>query len=235
MAPLGIENVNEQGAMEPLDLTPEMLLRAYAIGVFPMAEDRDDPELFWIDPRLRGIIPLDTFYVPRRLRRTIRQGVYDVTFDQAFCDVMEGCAEATSRRPRTWINDKILTLYASLHYMGNAHSVEVWQDGELVGGLYGVAMGGAFFGESMFSRARDASKVGLVHLVTRLVAAEYTLLDSQFITGHLERFGAIEVPRADYRLLLADALKVGTGFHSNPGQDGLDAVLSRARPQHLEA
>ena len=119
--------------------------------------------------------------------------------------------------------------------MGNAHSVEVWSDGELVGGLYGVAMGGAFFGESMFSRQRDASKVGLVHLVSRLVAAEYTLLDSQFITGHLERFGAIEVPRADYRLLLADALKVGTGFHSNPAHDRLDEVLSRAKPQQLQA
>ncbi len=233
MALLGIENVNEQGTMEPLDLTPEMLLRAYAIGVFPMAEDRDDPELFWIDPRLRGIIPLDSFYVPRRLRRTIRQGVYEVTFDKAFCDVMEGCAEATNRRPRTWINDKILTLYASLHYMGNAHSVEVWRDGELVGGLYGVAMGGAFFGESMFSRQRDASKVGLVHLVSRLVAAEYSLLDSQFITGHLERFGAIEVPRADYRLLLADALKIGTGFHSNPGSDAIDDILSRSKPTQL--
>lgn len=199
--------------MEPLDLTPDMLLRAYAIGVFPMAEDRDDPDLFWIDPRMRGVMPFDRFHVPRRLARTVRQGRYHVTFDTAFEEVMEGCAETTSRRPRTWINDKILTLYTSLHRMDQAHSVEVWDKGELVGGLYGVSLGGAFFGESMFSRARDASKVGLVHLVARLVRGGYTLLDSQFVTRHLENFGAIELPRAEYRTILAEAITHDADFH----------------------
>ncbi len=199
--------------MEPLDLTPDMLLRAYAIGVFPMAEDRDDPDLFWIDPRMRGVMPFDRFHVPRRLAKTVRQGRYHITFDHAFEEVMEGCAEMTSRRPRTWINDKILTLYTSLYRMDHAHSVEVWDKGELVGGLYGVSLGGAFFGESMFSRARDASKVGLVHLVARLMRGGYTLLDSQFVTRHLENFGAIELPRAEYRTILAEAIAQEADFH----------------------
>lgn len=194
--------------MEPLDLTPDMLLRAYAIGVFPMAEDRDDPDLFWIDPRMRGILPLQDFHVPRRLRKTIRQRRFRVTFNEAFDQVMDGCAEATDRRPRTWINDKILTLYQSLHHMGHAHSVECWTpDGQLAGGLYGVSLGGVFFGESMFTRVTDASKVALAHLVARLHNGGFTLLDSQFITKHLERFGAVEIPRAQYRTLLADAIK----------------------------
>lgn len=206
--------------MEPLDLTPDMLLRAYAIGVFPMAEDRDDPDLFWIDPRMRGIIPLDNFHVPKRLAKTIRQGKFVVTFNEAFEDVMEGCAETSDRRPRTWINDKILTLYASLYRMGHAHSVEVWFGGSLIGGLYGVSLGSAFFGESMFSRERDASKVGLVHLVARLMKGGFTLLDSQFVTRHLETFGAIELPRAEYRTLLAEAVAVDAGFHRDyyPGE-----------------
>lgn len=199
--------------MEPLDLTPDMLLRAYAIGVFPMAEDRDDPDLFWIDPRMRGVMPFERFHVPRRLAKTVRQGRYHVTFDHAFEEVMEGCAEMTARRPRTWINDKILTLYTSLYRMDHAHSVEVWEKGELVGGLYGVSLGGAFFGESMFSRARDASKVGLVHLVARLMRGGYTLLDSQFVTRHLENFGAIELPRAEYRTILAEAITEDADFH----------------------
>ncbi len=200
-------------ALEPLDLTPDMLLRAYAIGVFPMAEDRDDPDLFWIDPRMRGVMPFDQFHVPKRLAKTVRQGRYTVTFDQEFEEVMEGCAEMTLRRPRTWIHDKILTLYTSLHRMDHAHSVEVWDKGELVGGLYGVSLGGAFFGESMFSRARDASKVGLVHLVARLLRGGFTLLDSQFVTRHLQNFGAIELPRADYRSVLAEALEVDADFN----------------------
>ena len=199
--------------MGRLKLTPDMLLRAYEIGVFPMAEDRDDPELFWVDPRLRGIIPLDGFHVPRRLARTVRSGRFQVTFDQDFHAVIEGCAESTEGRPQTWINDGIVNLYTSLFHMGHAHSVECRCDGELVGGLYGIAMGGAFFGESMFSRARDASKVALVHLVARLRAGGYVLLDAQFITSHLSQFGAREIPRAEYRVLLAEALKVDAGFH----------------------
>jgi len=198
--------------MEPLDLTPDMLLRAYAIGVFPMAEDREDPDLFWIDPRMRGIIPFEDFHVPRRLQRVIRKNRFRVSFNEQFEAVMEGCAESTERRPRTWINDKILTLYTSLHRMGHAHSVEVWNGDELAGGLYGVSLGGAFFGESMFSRKSDASKVALVYLVARLIRGGYTLLDSQFVTRHLERFGAVEIPRATYRSLLAEAITVDAEF-----------------------
>ncbi len=206
--------------MEPLDLTPDMLLRAYAIGVFPMAEDRADPDLFWIDPRMRGILLFDEFHVPKRLRRTVRQGRFEVSFNQAFEQVMEGCAESNDRRPRTWINDKILTLYTSLHRMGHAHSVEVWKEGVLVGGLYGVSLGGAYFGESMFSKERDASKVALVHLMARLTRGGFTLLDSQFVTKHLEIFGAIEIPRADYRSMLAEAIEKDASFSADyyPGE-----------------
>lgn len=199
--------------MEPLDLTPDMLLRAYAIGVFPMAEDRDDPDLFWIDPRIRGVIPLDGFHIPRRLRKTIRSNRFRVTFDQDFEGVMDGCAEANDRRPRTWINDKILTLYTALFRMDHAHSVEVWDGDRLVGGLYGVTLGSAFFGESMFSRERDASKIALCYLVARLTFAGYRLLDTQFVTKHLQRFGATEVPRSEYRTLLAEALNVEAEFY----------------------
>lgn len=214
--------------MEPLDLTPDMLLRAYAIGVFPMAEDRDDPDLFWIDPRMRGILPLDGCHAPRSLRKTIRQGRFIVSFNRAFDQVMDGCAEATDKRPRTWINDKILTLYQSLHHMGHAHSVECWtQDGQLAGGLYGVSLGGCFFGESMFTRVTDASKVALIHLVARLRRGGFTLLDTQFITKHLERFGAYEIPRAEYRALLADAIKVDAHFLRDYDED---EVLDLAGP-----
>lgn len=201
--------------MEPLDLTPDMLLRAYAIGVFPMAEDRDDPDLFWIDPRIRGVIPLDGFHIPRRLRKTLRSNRFRVTFDRDFEGVMDGCAEESDRRPRTWINDKILTLYTALHRMDHAHSVEVWDGDRLVGGLYGVTLGGAFFGESMFSRERDASKTGLCHLVARLTFAGFHLLDTQFVTKHLERFGAKEVPRSDYRAMLSDALNHQSDFYAS--------------------
>ena len=218
--------------MEPLDLTPDMLLKAYAVGVFPMAEDHDDPDLFWIDPRMRGIIPLDKFHVPRRLRKTIRSGKFAVTLNQDFEGVMDGCAESTERRPRTWINNKILTLYTALHHMGHAHSIEVRREGELVGGLYGVSLGAAFFGESMFSRERDASKVALVHLVARLKYANYRLLDSQFITKHLERFGAIEIPRSDYRNRLANALQHSAFFKDGYAPDEvLDYLKSLSQAQ----
>lgn len=211
--------------MELLDLTPDMLLRAYAIGVFPMAEDRDDQDLFWIDPRMRGILPLQNMHVPKRLRRTVRSDRFQVTFNHCFEDVMEGCAEATDRRPRTWINDTILTLYTSLYRMNHAHSVEIWEGGTLVGGLYGVSLGQAFFGESMFSRSRDASKVGLVHLAARLVKGGFTLLDTQFVTRHLERFGAIEIPRAEYRILLAEAMEGGADFTRNFDEDEVALFL----------
>ncbi len=199
------------------ELTPEILLRAYACGLFPMAEARDDPELFWVDPDMRGIIPLDRFHVPRRLARRIRQGVYEVAVDRATEDVIRACAE---EREETWINDQIIALYVALHRMGHVHSVECWREGALVGGLYGVALGGAFFGESMFTRATDASKIALVHLVERLRRGGFRLLDTQFVTAHLATFGAIEVPRARYHVLLREALAVEATFYPDEGGGG---------------
>ncbi|MBO6784830.1 MAG: leucyl/phenylalanyl-tRNA--protein transferase, partial [Alphaproteobacteria bacterium] len=163
-------------------LTPQLLLGAYASGIFPMAESRHDPDLYWIDPDLRGVIPLDGFHIPRRLRRTLRAAPYEIRCNTAFAETVRGCAEPQIDRPETWINDEIQRLYQALHDMGFAHSVECWDDGNLVGGLYGVSLGGAFFGESMFSRARDASKIALCHLAARLRKAGFVLLDSQFVT-----------------------------------------------------
>ena len=193
-------------------LTPEILLAAYAGGVFPMAEASDDPELFWVDPRRRGILPLEAFHVPRRLRRVVRHGGFEIRCDTAFEEVIRGCAEATEKRPNTWINDEIVRLYAALFARGAAHSVEAWLDGNLVGGLYGVSLGAAFFGESMFSRVTDASKVALVHLAARLRLGGYRLLDTQFLTAHLARFGGIEISRARYHRLLAEALGYRASF-----------------------
>jgi leucyl/phenylalanyl-tRNA---protein transferase len=193
-------------------LTPDILVAAYAAGVFPMAESADDPELFWVDPHRRGILPLDGFHVPHRLRRVVRQRSFEIRCDSAFEDVIRSCAEATEKRPNTWINDEIVQLYAALHARGAAHSVESWQDGALVGGLYGVSLGAAFFGESMFSRATDASKVALVHLAARLRLGGYRLLDTQFLTPHLARFGGVEITRARYHRLLADALAYRASF-----------------------
>jgi leucyl/phenylalanyl-tRNA--protein transferase len=190
-----------------VELTPELLLRAYAIGIFPMAEDADDPDIFWVDPERRGILPLEAFHVPKRLRRTIRQGRFEIRVDNAFEGVMRGCAEPGPDRPTTWINERILALYGTLFRLGHAHSVEAWRDGELAGGLYGVRLGAAFFGESMFSRVPDASKVALVHLVARLKRGGFKLCDTQFVTRHLAQFGAIEIPRAAYRRRLAAALR----------------------------
>jgi leucyl/phenylalanyl-tRNA---protein transferase len=193
-------------------LTPDLLLAAYAAGVFPMAESADNPELFWVDPRRRGILPLEAFHVPHKLRRVVRQGSFEIRCDTVFEEVIRGCAEATEKRPNTWINDEIVRLYAALFDRGSAHSVEAWQDGTLVGGLYGVSFGAAFFGESMFSRATDASKVALVHLAARLRIGGYRLLDTQFLTPHLARFGGVEITRARYHRLLADALTYRASF-----------------------
>jgi len=193
-------------------LTPDILLRAYAAGIFPMAESADDPELYWVDPVQRGILPLDKFHLPRRLARTIRSERFMIACDRDFGAVMRGCAEPTAERPQTWINDEIIAVYSALHADGHAHSVEAYAEGELVGGLYGVSLGGAFFGESMFSRVTDASKVALAHLVAHLIRGGYRLLDAQFVTEHLQRFGAIEISRARYRHLLADALKTRAYF-----------------------
>jgi leucyl/phenylalanyl-tRNA--protein transferase len=187
-------------------LTPELLLAAYARGLFPMAEKRDDPHLYWVSPEQRGVIPLDKFHVPHRLARTIRGGRFTVTSDRAFVAVMKGCAAPAPGREESWINEEILRLYTALAAGGHAHSVECWQEGELVGGLYGVKLGGAFFGESMFSKATDASKVALVRLVEGLRHGGFSLLDTQFITPHLMRFGAVEIPRDRYLTLLEKAL-----------------------------
>jgi leucyl/phenylalanyl-tRNA--protein transferase len=187
-------------------LTPEILLRAYAEGLFPMAERRGDPTLYWVSPDKRGIIPLESFHVPRRLARTVRSGAFTITSDRAFRTVMEACAAPGPGREESWINGEILRLYTALHISGHAHSVECWQGDRLVGGLYGVRLGAAFFGESMFSRVRDASKVALVALVEGLNRGGFVLLDTQFITAHLARFGAVEIPRQQYLRRLQDAL-----------------------------
>ena len=188
-------------------LTPETLMKAYQAGIFPMADSADDPELFWVDPERRGILPLDGVHVPRRLARVVRRDRFEIRVDNDFAGTLRACAEATEKRPNTWINSEIVRLYTALHERDAAHSVECWQSGALVGGLYGVSIGGAFFGESMFSRVADASKVALVHLVALMRLGGYRLLDLQFVTPHLAQFGAVEVPRAQYRRLLGAALR----------------------------
>lgn len=190
---------------------PNEVLACYARGVFPMADARDDDRIFLIDPERRGIIPLDGFHVSRRLARTVRSEPFELRIDTAFAAVVEACATA-AERDDTWINRPIERMYADLAALGHAHSVECWLDGELVGGLYGVTLRGAFFGESMFSRVRDASKVALVHLVARLKMTGFVLLDAQFMTEHLAQFGAVEIPRAEYQRRLAAALAVDADF-----------------------
>lgn len=187
-------------------LTPQILLSAYAQGLFPMAERRDDPTLYWVSPEKRGVMPLDAFHVPKRLARTMRDGRYRFTTDYAFADVMQACAAPAPGREQTWINDEILRLYAALHAGGHAHSVECWHKDELAGGLYGVSLGAAFFGESMFSRIRDASKMALVELAGILRRGGFTLLDTQFLTTHLAQFGAYEIPREEYLVRLHAAI-----------------------------
>ena len=207
-------------------ITADTLLRAYAAGVFPMAETRDAKDLFWVDPELRGVFPLNGLKISRSLYKTIKQNKFDVRCDSDFNGVMEKCAESTKDRPDTWMNEDVFRLYNEIYLKGCAHSVECWQDGELVGGLYGVSLGGAFFGESMFTRRSNASKVALIHLVARLRLSGYTLLDSQFITDHLESLGAIEVPRSVYHLMLDEALDVpNVSFYSDPTSSELSAEL----------
>ena len=193
-----------------IDITPEVLLKAYACGIFPMAESADDPALYWIEPERRGIIPLDKFHVPDRLARTVRSESYTIVVDHDFDAVIAGCAQPAPGRARTWINARIHNLYRKLYERGDCHTVEAYKDGKLAGGLYGVSLGRAFFGESMFHSERDASKVALVHLVARLKAGRYRLLDTQFVTDHLRTFGATEVSRPAYHKLL-DAALVGEG------------------------
>jgi leucyl/phenylalanyl-tRNA--protein transferase len=189
-----------------VEITPEVLLKAYACGIFPMAESAEDPALYWIEPEKRGIIPLDGFHVPVRLARTVRSERFSIRINHDFEGVLDGCAEPRPGRARTWINERIRRLYRSLHDIGHCHSVETYENGVLTGGLYGVCLGRAFFGESMFHRSRDASKVALVHLVARLKAGGFRLLDTQFVTDHLKIFGAVEVSRRQYHKLLEAAL-----------------------------
>jgi leucyl/phenylalanyl-tRNA--protein transferase len=207
------------------EITPEVLLRAYACGIFPMAESADDPSLFWVEPEMRGVIPLDAFRIASRLARTVRTDAFTVTVNRAFKAVIAGCAAPQAGRNDTWINQRIRDLYVGLHGIGHAHSVEVWKDDDLVGGLYGVSLGRAFFGESMFHRVRDASKVALVHLVARLIAGGFELLDTQYVTEHLRSFGATEVPRRRYTALLDKALKGEADFYKLPA----DPLLAGAR------
>jgi leucyl/phenylalanyl-tRNA--protein transferase len=200
-----------------LEITPDLLLQAYRIGVFPMGERRDDPKLYWLDPRLRAVLPLDGFHLSKRLARTVRSGHFEVSADTAFLDVMRACAEPRPGHPESWINDPILSLYGELHSRGHAHSIECRVDGRLVGGLYGVSVGATFFGESMFSRERDASKVALVHLVARLIKGGFRLLDCQFMTEHLRSFGAIEIPREAFKALLGEAVEASADFQRELG------------------
>jgi len=206
---------------QSLELTPTLILRAYAAGVFPMADGAETDGVFWVDPRQRGVFPLDAFHVPRKLARRIRAGGFDVRVDDAFDAVIDACAD----RDETWINGDIRRLYVALHAMGHAHSVEVWMDGALAGGLYGVRMGAAFFGESMFHRRTDASKIALVWLVARLKAGGFRLLDSQFTTDHLARFGAVSVSRARYHALLDTALREAGDWGALPGDAAPETVL----------
>jgi leucyl/phenylalanyl-tRNA--protein transferase len=199
-----------------IEITPEVLLKAYACGIFPMAESADDPALYWIEPDMRGIIPIEGFHVPARLARTVRATPFTVLVDRDFDAVVDGCAEAKLDRSRTWINARIRKIYRSLFDHGHAHSVEVYDGDNLVGGLYGVSLGAAFFGESMFHRERDASKIALVHLVARLRAGGYRLLDTQYVTEHLKTFGAAEVPKRRYHKLLEEAIEGDGDFAALP-------------------
>ena len=216
-----------------VEITPEVLLKAYACGIFPMAESADDPALYWIEPERRGVLPLDSFHVPSRLKRTVRQDRYRVVCDVDFDAVIDACAEPAAGRARTWINARIRALYRGLYARGHCHTVEVYDGADLVGGLYGVSLGGAFFGESMFHRARDASKIALVHLVARLRAGGFVLLDTQFVTDHLKTFGAREMTRRQYHRQLEAALLANGRFtalppeRAMPGAQALSVISNR--------
>ena len=210
-----------------MTLDPAMLLRAYAAGIFPMADSRDAGDLYWVEPRERAIIPLDSMHVSRSLHRTLRSGHFSFSHDRAFADVVARCAD----RGETWISREIENAVLALHHAGHAHSIEVWSMGELVGGLYGVKLGRAFFGESMFSAERDASKVALAGLVARLRVGHFTLLDCQIMTPHLQSLGAIAIPSADYRVLLSAATGVaGSGAGAGADGGGADGVRSAELP-----
>jgi leucyl/phenylalanyl-tRNA--protein transferase len=207
------------------EITADLLLKAYAYGVFPMAKSRGDEKVFWVQPKQRGVIPLDKFHVSRSMRKVLRRGDFSVTVDSAFAQVLDGCAEPKPGRQETWINAKIVELFTELRTAGLAHSIEVWRGPELIGGLYGLAMGAAFFGESMFSRAENGSKIALCHLVGIMKRGGFALLDTQFITDHLARFGAIEIPQKDYLVRLGAALSQQARFGPPLAQRDLDTTL----------
>ena len=210
-------------------ITPQILLKAYAAGIFPMAESAEDAALYWVEPDERGIIPLRSLRISHSLRKQVRKQTFEIRIDTAFLEVIEACAAKTKNRKSTWINARICKLYDQLHKMGHCHSVECWRDGKLVGGLYGVKIGAAFFGESMFSRATDASKVALVHLVARLNAGGFQLLDAQFMNPHLKTLGAIVISKADYRELLPSAIEASADFVKFSEDDDPSRVLHYAR------
>jgi leucyl/phenylalanyl-tRNA--protein transferase len=212
-------------------LTADLLLRAYRLGLFPMAESRASRALHWLDPEARGVLPLDGFHLPRSLAKTLRTSQFTVTADADFPGTIAACAAARTNRPDTWINLEIERLFIELHRLGFAHSVESWVDGRLAGGLYGACLGGAFFGESMFSTTTDASKVALVHLVARLRLSGFVLLDTQFITAHLARFGAVEIPRAAYHARLAEAVEVPARFIASPDSAAIWAEIEEMRKE----
>jgi leucyl/phenylalanyl-tRNA---protein transferase len=209
-----------------IEITPQVLLKAYGCGIFPMAESADDPALYWIEPQHRGILPLTAIHVPRRLARTLRTTALKVTVDTDYTGVIDGCAAARPGRRSTWINSRIRSLYRELFDMGHCHTVEVWNADQLVGGLYGVELGGAFFGESMFSYERDASKIALIYLAARLIHGGFRLLDTQFVTDHLQQFGTLEVDRDAFHRKLEDALTVTSEFHRLPTDAAPDQILS---------
>jgi leucyl/phenylalanyl-tRNA--protein transferase len=219
-------------ATKPPEITPDLVLQAYSIGLFPMAETAEQDHLFWVDPEARGIFPLEGLVVSRSLAKSVRSDRYEIRIDSDFDAVIDGCAAPAAERGQTWINGPIRRLYRALFDRGDVHTVEAWFEGHLVGGLYGVSLGAAFFGESMFHTSRDASKVALVHLVVRLRRGRYRLLDTQFVTPHLESLGAVEVPRAKYKALLEDAVSApadrGGAFDRTPmrGAEALDALKS---------
>ncbi len=212
-----------------IEITPDVLLKAYACGIFPMAESAEDPTLYWIEPEQRGIIPLNGFHVSSRLARTVRATPLTVWVDRDFDAVIDGCAEPAPERDRTWINARIRKIYRSLYDIGHCHTVEVYDGDDLVGGLYGVSLGRAFFGESMFHRVRDASKIALVHLVARLRAGGFTLCDTQYVTGHLKTFGAVDVPKSRYHRLLQEALVGEADFAALPVDRPLSGAMALAQ------
>lgn len=208
-----------------IEITPQVLLKAYSCGIFPMAESADDPALYWIEPQHRGLLPLDAVNVPSRLQRTIRNTPFDVRIDTDFAGTIDGCASARPGRQSTWINARIRSLYGELFALGHCHTVEVWDGDRLVGGLYGVALKGAFFGESMFSFERDSSKIALIYLCARLIHGGFNLLDTQFVTQHLRQFGALEIGRAAFHRRLERALSVEANFNALPADTSRERII----------